>query len=200
MLGDPRQQSPEASAPGLGLVIVTGASHTGKSSIIEALLPIVQAPVAVLGVDIVLRETLVKIPGDPWEEIPLAYDLIQAQVKRLLDDDWLVIVESTFTFVPAVGEPEFHDRVLARLLATARNTKRWALVVQAWAPDAVILQRASDGGRLVPVIVTQTARLHAAADMPPGTIRLDTSSAAPDELAKTLLSHVQTARTPDTDL
>src|SRR4051812_33086856 len=83
------------------LLILTGASHTGKTSVAQELLRLCPPPTAYLGVDKTLRTVLVHPPGDSWAQIPLAYRLLHAQAELLLDQRWFVIFESTFTYVPA---------------------------------------------------------------------------------------------------
>src|ERR1044072_3285967 len=99
-----------------GLLIVTGASHTGKTSVIRSLMPELQPPVALLGVDHTLEHTLIKPTAERWAQIPLAYKLIQSQLGPLLDAKWLVVIESTFTYVPDDGPGIFHGDVLEAML------------------------------------------------------------------------------------
>jgi len=106
-----RSGGPTGELSGSGrLIVLTGASHTGKSSVAAEILRLASPPVAFLGIDSTLDHTLVRPEGGRWEEIPLAYELNREQIAPLLRQGWTVVFESTFTYVPAAGPPEFHDR------------------------------------------------------------------------------------------
>lgn len=171
-----------------GLLIVTGASHTGKTTVAEAVLEATPPPAALLSVDNILAEEIVRPTGDIWAEIPLAYELLATQLETLLDRSWFVAVESTFTYVPERGEAEFHAGQLERLIAAARDRGAPWLLVQLLADDGITTTRANETGRLAPEIVARTAELHRAATLPEPSLRLDTSGESPDAVARRVLA------------
>ncbi|MGC1166684.1 MAG: AAA family ATPase [Solirubrobacterales bacterium] len=178
----------EEAAPSPGLVVVTGASHTGKTSVSRALLPLLDAPVAWLGVDGTLDHVLVRPTADPWQEIPLAYDLLETQIDILLGRSWTVVLESTFTYVPEQGPPEFHHHAIRAMVAIAERRGVRHLVAHLTLDSTDAMRRAEDSGRLSPEIVAQTVALHEAAAMPAPSIKLSTQSANPEELALATLA------------
>lgn len=123
-------------------------------------------------------------PGDPWEQIPLAYELLLPQAETLLDRRWLVIFESTFTYVPESGSAEFHARELEDLVCIAERRRVPCAVAQLNASDEDIASRANDTGRLPSRIVAETASLHETAALPGTAIRLDSTAGTPEELAR----------------
>jgi predicted kinase len=177
---------------GAGLLIVTGASHTGKSSVIEAVLPALEPPVALLSVDEVLVSTLVRPPGDQWEQIPLAYELIERQADTLLEQGWLVIIESTFTYVPPEGEPSFHENALRRFVGLADRHHSCLAICQLRAPLQEISARSMRTNRLAAEVVAATSRLHDAAELPAGTFTVSTANQGIGEAAKELRRHIST--------
>lgn len=170
-----------------GLLILTGASHTGKTSVAAAFLDAVDPPAALLSVDIVLADSLVKPPGDPWREIPLAYDLLAAQLPPLLASGWFVVLESTFTYVPDVGAGQFHDDELRRMTGIADRLGVGWLLVQLSVAREVALRRAGGTDRIPLSVVAATQELHEGAALPAEAMRLETDSAGPAELARRLL-------------
>jgi len=180
--------SADGQAPAPGLLILTGASHTGKTSVARELLGIVSPPAALLAVDDTLRHQLVRPPGDPWQQIPLTYELLRPQVEVLLDHNWLVIFESTFTYVRTTGEAEFHADELRRLVQVAEERLVPHLVVQLRATGAEVRARARLTGRLAERVVEQTAKLHDSPDLPHSVLRLDSGNQGPADLAKRSLA------------
>jgi predicted kinase len=171
-------------------VIVTGASHTGKTSVAEAILRMAGAPAAFLSVDEVLANTLVQPSGSIWEGIPLAYALLGPQLETLLDRSWFVVFESTFTLVPEDAPAEFHSEELTSLLTAAEQRGAPSLLVQLNAGRKQVTERAGSTRRLPPEIVTRTLELHQEADLPATTVRLDSTAENPDELALRLLARL----------
>jgi chloramphenicol 3-O-phosphotransferase len=171
------------------LIVLTGASHTGKTSVASAILDSAQPPVAFLSVDKVLGEQL-RPRGEIWELIPLAYELLRPQVETLLRREWLVIYESTFTYVPKAGSPEFHRDALSRLASACARTGARLLIVQLSVDDPVALSRRDATQRLPAAVVTHTAALHRKASMPKGTLRLNSGTASPGELALKILEEL----------
>jgi predicted kinase len=181
-------RAPVAPAPAPSLLVLTGASHTGKTSVAREILRIVEPPAALLSVDDVLRQVLVRPNGDPWAEIPVAYDLLHPQVEALLGHGWLVVFESTFTYVPDSGAPEFHNDALDQLIAIAERLSAPCMVVQLRALGEDVSIRAEGSGRLSPEIIAQTSVLHESVALPSGAVYLDSSSETPRELAERLLT------------
>lgn len=171
------------------LIVLTGASHTGKTSVASAILDSAQPPVAFLSVDKVLDEQL-RTRGEIWDLIPLAYELLQPQVETLLEREWLVIYESTFTYVPKAGRPEFHRDALSRLASACTRTGARLLTVQLSVDEPVALARRDETQRLPAAVVTRTAALHREASMPKGTLRLNSGGASPEELALKVLGEL----------
>jgi len=173
-----------------GLLVLTGASHTGKTSVARALLDLAPPSVALVGVDKVIDETLVRPPGNPWREIPLAYELLRPQVELLLRRGWSVILESTFTFVPDAGEPELHLDQLEALLHLADRLSRPSQVVQLMPGRETVRERAGTTGRLDPGVVARTLDLHEAATLPPETMKLEDGVSSPEDLARAILARL----------
>lgn len=178
----------EEAAPSPGLVIVTGASHTGKTSVSRALLPLLDAPAARLSVDDTLDHVLVRPTANPWKEIPLAYDLLETQTDILLGRGWTVVLESTFTYVPEQDPPEFHHHAIRDIVATAERRGVRHLITHLTLDSADAMRRAENTGRLPPEIVAQTVALHEVAAMPAPSIQLSTQHASPEELALATLA------------
>jgi hypothetical protein len=170
-----------------GLIVLTGASHTGKSSVAKAITSAAVPPVARLGIDLVLDHTLVRSAGDRWENIPLAYELSRAQFRPLLRRGWTVIFESTFTYVPPDGEPQFHTGEIERTLAAAREESAAALLVQLSVDGDEAARRAAVTGRLDPTIVRATIALHEGVSLPDGTLRIELPGATPEEIGDEVL-------------
>jgi chloramphenicol 3-O-phosphotransferase len=178
------------ASPLSGLLILTGASHTGKTSVARAILDLAPQPVALLGVDRVIQDTLARPSGNPWREIPLAYELLRPQVEILLGRGWFVLLESTFTFIPDDGDPEMHLDQLRLLLKAAYQLSAPAMVVQL-APDRqTTIDRAVRTGRLPPGLVTKTLDLHEKAELPTGTLKFETAESSPEELAREILVRI----------
>lgn len=171
------------AAPTPGLLILTGASHTGKTTVAKAVLDIVDVPAAFLSVDDVLTHTISRPPGDPWAQIPLAYDLLEPQAATLIERGWFVVLESTFTYVPETGTAEFHqDRLLKLIEIAERRPAPWVLI-QLNSRAEEIETRARGTGRIREEIAIKTIDLHASAALPDPAIRLDSTSVAPAKLA-----------------
>jgi hypothetical protein len=132
--------------------------------------------------------TLVHPRGDRWAEIPLAYDLIQRQIDPLLTQGWLIVVETTFTYVPQEGEPSFHREALERMIGLAEHHGSPWLLCRVEAPLELTLQRSERDGRLPPRVVAATAKLHESTEMPEPILRLSSADHTPDELAKKLIA------------
>jgi len=175
-----------ASTP--GLLILTGASHTGKTSVAEALLEAVEPPAAFLSVDDVLKHTISRPPGDPWAQIPLAYELLEPQIAVLLEHRWFVVLESTFTYVPAGQVGQFHRAPLRRMLDVSKRHGVPALVVQLLTGDAIPQDRAERTGRLPRAVVEETVQLHRAASLPTESLQIEVDTSSPGELARQVLS------------
>ncbi|HEX5374758.1 MAG TPA: AAA family ATPase [Solirubrobacterales bacterium] len=170
------------------LIILTGASHTGKTSVARELTRQAPPPVAYLSVDEILSAVLTAPSGSIWEQIPLAYRLMHAQAGVLLEAGWLTILESTFTYVPEEGAPELHLNELQRLVELAEQTPVPLTVARLEVPSKQLIERVRATGRLDPNIAAQTAALHEEAEMPATTLRLDASSATAEQLASQVLS------------
>jgi len=143
-------------SPGL-LVIITGPSHSGKSTLARLLLERANEPTAWLAMDdFVTRLNLGA--GDQWEDgLPVAYDAVIATAAVLLDRDFVVLLETTFTYVPSdLREPRFHDDQLRRFLARSEATA----LVHLRTPLEVLRERRSLSGRFTDAVVAGTSSLH----------------------------------------
>lgn len=183
-----RGEAFEAAGP--RLLILTGASHTGKTSVAREVLRLLPAPAAFLSVDETIHTALVRPPGDPWAQIPLAYELLRLQAEALLDRGWLVVFESTFTYVPASGRPQFHGDELERLIGVAKDRKVPWTVAQLGASPDELGSRVAETNRLPRSVVDRTAELHGAAALPETTLRLDSGAEAPQELARRITAEL----------
>lgn len=186
-----RQNTGDVPVP--GLLILTGASHTGKTSVAEEILHRVEVPTAFLGVDDVLTRTLINPLGDIWAQIPLSYELLLPQAETLLKSGWFVLFESTFTLVHEKGPPEFHGNALGRLIAVADRCHAPWIVVQLKAGADQATSRAANTGRLSPEVVAETVRLHEEADLPSGSVSLSSNTSSRDELAQRALAAIRAA-------
>ena len=171
-----------------GLLILTGASHTGKTSVAKAILDLKGPPAALLSVDQTLEHTLVRPPGDRWSEIPLAYRLLRLQAEALLEADWFVVLESTFTYVPGTGPPEFHAEEVERFADLALAAGAPLSLVQLSASEATVFKRAEATRRLPLDVVAATHALHDLAAMPHQVIQVETDASGPEDLARRVLA------------
>lgn len=137
-----------------------------------------------------LGRVLLRPPGDRWEQIPLAYELVTKELSLLLDRGWFVIAESTFTYVPPSGEPEFHGSVLSEWIRAASSRGAPCLVAQVLANLETILSRAERTGRLDPQIVAGTVELHTAVKLPGGAEAIDTDALDATEAAQQILNRL----------
>jgi predicted kinase len=161
-----KRSTTEETIPAPALLILTGASHTGKTSVAEAILEKMPPPAAFLSVDNILTGTLRRPIGDTWSNIPLAYELLQAETSKLLEQGWFVIFESTFTFVPPRRNGEFHGSAVEGLIDEAARLGAPASIVQLRASREILLTRAQVSGRLDTSIVASTIALHERACFP----------------------------------
>lgn len=188
MSGGSDQPAGGEKIPTPGLVVLTGASHTGKTSVARVLLDLLPPPVALLGVDALLAHVLLRPPGDRWEQIPLAYELLVTEADLLLGRGWTVVIESTFTYVPEQGSPQFHMDAIRRLREVAKAHHRPFLLAQLILNRDETLRRSRETGRLAPEIVAQTVALHDRATLPGQSLRLAAESQTPDALAAAVLT------------
>jgi predicted kinase len=190
MVAEPRSAGCEDESPRPALLILTGASHTGKTSVGRAIMELAGPPAASLSMDEIVEYTLSKPGDDRWGEIPLGYRLLEPQAEILIGSGWLVALESTFTYVPESGPSQFHRSNLERLVAIASRREVPHLLVQLWVEEAVALERAARTGRLTPEIVAETVRVHAGVDLPDSTLRLPGAGETPRDLAEGILGEL----------
>jgi predicted kinase len=181
------RKAPGGAVPTPGLLILTGASHTGKTSVAEAVLEAVDPPAAFLSVDNILEHTISRPPGDPWAQIPLAYELLEPQVGALLEHGWFVIVESTFTYVPENGASQFHREQLVQLIDIAERCNAPWLLIQLATTGATARGRAERTGRLPQKLVADTVQLHRNVTLPPDSLRIIADTSNPTEIAEQVL-------------
>jgi len=169
------------------MLVLTGASHTGKTAVANRLLETLPPPAAFLSVDDVLSRVLRRASGQIWSHIPLAYEILTAELGPLLGKGWFVIVESTFTYVSPTGEGEFHAEALERLVAAAEECSAPAFVAQLSAPENVVLKRAERAGRLDKSIVSRTVALHKSIELPLDPYLVDAGRLDPEQSADKIL-------------
>ena len=157
----------------------------------SAVLEAIDDKAALLSVDDVLVRTLVRPRTHMWDQIPLAYELLEPQAVTLLERGWNVVFDSTFTFVPDRGEARFYGDVLKRIVACAADVGTPCLVVQLTAARETLERRASRTGRLTPEVVRATEGTHArplVVDAP--LLRLRTDDEDPSALAERVLAEL----------
>lgn len=166
----------EPSAPG-DLVIVTGSSHAGKSTLIRELRVRIDRPTATVSID----ETIARgnLPeADLWDQgLPLAYAVAVTEAEKLLARGMLVFFESTFTYIPPQPRPpEFHDAQLRRVVEVSERLGGNTAVLQLVATREDVSDRLRASGRLPATIVLETWRLHTERSLEaPTFLRLDSS-------------------------
>ncbi|HEY8502861.1 MAG TPA: AAA family ATPase [Solirubrobacterales bacterium] len=182
------------SIPAPGLLILTGPSHSGKTSVAREVLAAIAPPVAYLSVDDILEHVLLRPPGDRWEQIPLAYELVARELGLLLDKAWFVIAESTFTYVPPSGDPELHNGILAEWVAAAASRRVPCLVAQLLAAPETILARSQRTGRLDPAVIAGTVGLHATIKLPARAEVVHTDELDAAESARLIIGRLSTGQ------
>jgi hypothetical protein len=173
-------------------LILTGPSHSGKTEVAKAILETSLPATAFLSVDDIVERVLIRASGDVWGQAPLAYELLCSQLRILLEHGWFVLIESTFTYVPLEGDPEFHAEALSRLVAEAATRNAPAWIGQLTAPSDVILARAERTDRLSLDIVEGTIALHKSVEFPLAPLVIDTSRLDPARAAEAILDQIRT--------
>jgi predicted kinase len=160
-MADERGGGSRPQGSGGELLIVTGSSHTGKSTLIRGLLARATRPAAQVSIDDVI-ERLDFDSEDRWEHgLHLAYDQAASTTARLLAEEMLVLFESTFTYIPPDGRPgQFHLHELERLLAVASDVGAGRVVVRLVASTKDVAARRDTSGRLSEDIVLKTWQQH----------------------------------------
>lgn len=148
------------------------------------------APAASLAMDEIIENTLTRPPGNPWREIPLGYRLLERQCQVLLESGWLVVLESTFTYVDENGASEFHEAEIDGLVALASDRDIPYLVIQLWVDEETALRRAAETRRLPPQIVAETVRVHDDIDLPDPVLRLIGVDETPGGLARRIVAEL----------
>lgn len=176
------------------LIIVTGPSHSGKSSAIRRVMRLVEWPSAWVAIDEIIGRLSVGRDSVWPAALPGAYDVAAAESGALLRRGFTVFVESTFTFVPPGGTViERHPEQLERLLDVARRCDSPAAVIRFHSSEEELLGRRERTGRLDPDVVSGTARAHAGFDLADA-LDVDTSALARDQVAEQLAAFVRTLR------
>jgi predicted kinase len=172
------------------LVIVTGPSHAGKSTLIRELLRRAGGMGAVVSIDEEIEKF--QLPdAERWERaLPAAYEAAAERSRRLLRQGSLVFFESTFTYVPQERPPEFHLKQLQRLLEVAAEVDAEVAVLQLQTSREGVLARQRQTGRLTPRIVEETWRRHASEAIETSLLLcLDTSRLSAAEAADRATAH-----------
>lgn len=193
-MSDGRQSDPAAGdrrATG-ELVVVTGPSHVGKSTLISALVELINRPAEIVSIDEVIEASDLP-PELRWERgLEAAYDAAAAQTSEALAGNCLVLYESTFTYVPPDSRPaQLHPEQLQRLLNVAEEHDSDALVVYLTASLDAVERRQEQTARLTGRIVSEAWRMHAEAALEATRwLRLDTSKISAQEAATVVLSRI----------
>ena len=185
------KRSGEAQGRGQ-IVVVTGSSHSGKSSLIRELMSRYPGHTAHVAIDEVIEQIEIE-QDDRWEHgLDLAYEEASSRAKALAEEGALVFFESTFTYVPPDDRPpELHISVLDRLFKFAEEAQVDIVLVQLTTDLNEVLRRRNQSDRLAEHIVRTIWHQHAAGRLSAprllsvDTTRLSTAEAA-DELCDSL--------------
>jgi chloramphenicol 3-O-phosphotransferase len=151
--------------PDARLIVLTGPSHSGKSSLAASLVETLAPPVAVVAIDEIVA-TLRLVSPERWADqwrlgLPIAYDVAEATVDVLLRRGITVLLESTFTFVPVDDQPmQCHAARLEAMIEVARRLEVCAHVIHLMAAPEELLRRRATTGRLNDAVVEGTWTLH----------------------------------------
>lgn len=170
------------------LILITGPSHSGKTSVARSVLHDFSRPVAYLAIDDIMQD-LDLGDQDQWEDgLPAAYDVAFSSARALLRRGFLVLLESTLTFVPSPDRPpQFHANQLTRAARLAAETQAGCLVVRLTADLDEIRRRRARTARLTSRIVDGTWALHARQALHGcPVVELDTTTLTPDDAAREL--------------
>jgi len=166
------------------LVIVTGSSHVGKSTLIRGLQSRADRPAAHVSIDEAIEGLDLEVE-DRWEHgLHLAYEKAAAEAGELLGRGELVLFESTFTYVPPDNRPaQFHLHELERLIDLAAGLGTRVVVVHLFASLDDVAARRVETGRLTEEIVRITWQQHAGRRLShPELLQIDTSQLSPTEV------------------
>jgi predicted kinase len=166
------------------LIILTGPSHSGKTSVARALVRELRCPTGHVEIDKIM-EMLSLGDLDHWEHgLPVAYDIAAAATETLLLHDFVVVFDSTFTFIPSDGrEGQWHAEQLARLQQLGRKVGAPVAMVQLRASLPELLRRRALTGRLSDPIVEGVWKLHESfSDTTEASFVLATDDVEPEDL------------------
>lgn len=171
------------------VVILTGASHSGKTSVARALLPRLGPRSTAIAIDDIVGSLYI---GEewPWEEgLPIAYEVAAATLDVALGHGFTVLYESTFTYVPVDGSaPTLFRDELTRIAAIARGHDAQLHVVELRAGLGVVKARRAATGRLSDDLIEQIWELFDSRGVaPPSATRIEAGEASPVELAEAVL-------------
>jgi hypothetical protein len=178
------------------LIVITGPSHAGKSTLLNSLVSLMP-DLAVVTYDHFFMETLRAIRGgqDPdLAEFSLAYELMGGVVQHLIARGRPTVIESTFTRVSKKdrlastrnGSVTYrHDLELHHLLSLDIGN---AFAFQLFAPWEVIRSRLNETPRLEEWVVKGTWEAHS--EPWPGCSRLD-AEREPQENAADIATRVR---------
>lgn len=167
------------------LLILTGPSHAGKTTAARSAMRSLGVPSAHVAIDEIIA-WLDLAADELWEHgLPAAYDVAAEATDALLRRDFVVLLESTFTFIPDDDRPaQFHDDQLARFVRIGRDREAPVTVVRFGADLDELLRRQAGTGRLHRGVVEGTWGQHSASielDVP--IVDVATAGLAPEEMA-----------------
>jgi chloramphenicol 3-O-phosphotransferase len=177
------------------LVVVTGPSHAGKTTTIEAVRRELSVPSAVIAIDDIIA-SLDLGSGELWKDgLPVAYDVAAAAAAELLRHRFVVFLESTFTYIPGTDddEPQLHREQLERLLQIARVAAVPSVVVGIGADLRILQDRHAATGRLDSRVIERIWTLHRGATLAETTVVVDTTAVPPREAAALVLAALERA-------
>lgn len=141
------------------LIIITGPSHSGKTSLARALRREVLPEPALVELDNLLENVLFASAATLPVWLPLAHEVGRSMVESILRSQRSVIFESTFTLVDG-PDVRLYDDVLQRLIETASSLKARIVVVHLSLRRETALARQRMTGRLSQDIVARIWQAH----------------------------------------
>jgi predicted kinase len=167
------------------LVIVTGSSHVGKSTLIRELLARSERAAAHVSIDATIEVIEIE-EVDRWEHgLHIAYEEAAGEAGDRLARGEVVFFESTFTYVPPDSRPaQFHLHELERLVDLAEGLGAGVTLVHLFAGLDDVAARRAESGRLTEEIIRTTWHQHADRNLArPAVLQINTSQLSIGQVA-----------------